>query len=497
MTTPIKKLMLAMAATFALCLSAKADTIDLSLLTDNYSAQHGDMLTGTLGENVMVSIADGATVLLQNVKIEGVYDSECPWAGITCEGDACLVIEGANYVKGFDAGGDWGYPGVSVPEGKTLTISGTGELEACGQAHGAGIGGRYGATCGNIVIDSGTITAKAGDYAAGIGAGHSGHCGDITINGGVVAAYGRENSAAIGGVVWGNCGDITINGGDVYACAYGDDCGTGIGSGYYGGTWGAITIGENITKVVVDKKGTTGWHIGGGKVTIAPNLKDTTSGNTRTIEPDIKWDITWLSDEGEFIDVTTVNGGALPWYADQEKSGEPPYQYVFAGWSPALEAAVSNTTYTATFKKVADMSLLEGDWEAKDGDEIKGETTYKVTIPGGATVTVNGVKVAGAGGGAEVPPPQFAEGGASEVVKFAKGEGGKWTITAFAEMSNESRGTDVTEGMIRVYRGDEVDDVTTPVTPNEMTKKSAVKVEMTIEAPGDAEQQFFRVDFGE
>ena len=484
--------------TYTAAYSTAWNTVDLSTLTANYSAHHGDMLTGTLAENVMVSIADGATVQVKDVTIEGVNDNSYPWAGITCEGDAWLVIEGTNVVKSFYGN----YPGIFVPRGKTLTICGTGKLDAYSQGIGAGIGGGYEIACGNIVINSGRIIAHAGSRAAGIGGGKWGNCGNITINGGVVTASGGGFSSAIGGGSYGGCGNITINGGEVYAYgAYGDDKGSnGIGNGYDKGC-GTITIGENITKVVTTHSGSYSVHIGGGETIIAENLKQTENGGVLTIEPDIKWDITWRSDEGELIEVTIVNNGATPEYTDQEKEGVFPYHYVFTGWSPALGPAVSNTTYTAAFKKVANISQLKDDWTAEDGDEIEGTTAHKVTIPSGATVTINGVSVAGAGGGAEVPAPAFTAGGASEVVKFAQAEGGKWTITAFAEMSNESRGTDVTASQLKVYRASSLEGLktaeamTSGVTLTEKT--SAVKVTLEAEAPTDAEQQFFRVDFGE
>lgn len=484
--------------------------LNLSEQTDAYTAQHRDMLTGTLSNNVKISIADGATVQVKDVTIEGVNDSSYPWAGITCEGDAWLVIEGTNVVRGFDGH----YPGVLVPSGKTLTIRGAGKLEAYsngggyGRQGGAGIGGAAGIAGGNIVIESGTITAYPGNRAAGIGCGKDGHFGNITISGGVVTAHGGSYAAAIGGSYYGNCGNITITGGEIYAYG-GGYYDAGIGSGAYA-SCGDITIGSNITKIVAQRDDSD--HIGStyngshGKVTIAENLKRTYSsdGNTLTLEPDYKWNITWLSAEGELIEVTIVNGGAMPEYADQEKAADSPYRYIFTGWSPALALAVSNATYKATFKKVVDLETATADYTAKNGDEIVGTTTHKVTIPGGATVTINGVSVAGAGsGGAAVPAPAFAESGLSEVVKFAQAEGGKWTITAFAEMSNESRGTDVSEDQIKVYSGDtiaaleaETEPMSEGVTIEE--RKSAVKTIIKI-APGESVTggKFFKVKFGE
>ena len=50
---------------------------------------------------------------------------------------------------------------------------------------------------------------------------------------------------------------------------------------------------------------------------------------------------------------------------------------------------------------------------------------------------------------------------------------------------------------ITVYRGDAVDGITNAVAPTVTRKSSAVKVEMTVDAPPSAPAQFFRVGFGE
>ena len=211
--------------------------------------------------------------------------------------------------------------------------------------------------------------------------------------------------------------------------------------------------------------------------------------------------ITWLNDDGTEIDTTEVINGSVPVHADPTKAADVPYRWVFTGWTPELEAAVSNATYTATFKKIADLSLCANDWTAANGDEIVGETAHEVSIPGGAHVTINGVAVAGTGGGGSVPAPAFAEGGASEIVKFAQAEGGKWTITAFAEMSNESRGTDVTDGQIKVYSADTLEALEGATTPaagaTVKETKSAVKATVEVPAPSGKDSQFFKVKFGE
>ena len=142
-----------------------------------------------------------------------------------------------------------------------------------------------------------------------------------------------------------------------------------------------------------------------------------------------------------------------------------------------------------------DLSTLTADYTAQDGDVLTGETTYDVAIPGGAMVTINGVRIAG--GGTALPTPAFAEGCEAATMTFAKGLGNTWTLTAFAELANDAVGADIADGAIKVYRGDTEDGVTNAVVPTITGKKSAVKVEMTVDAPADASQQFFKVKFGE
>jgi hypothetical protein len=193
-----------------------APATDLSTLSDDYVAQNGEILTGTLGSHVKISIADGATVTLKDVNITNLGDN-FDWPGITCLGDATLVLEGTNEVcPGIDDTGEFSnYPAIYIAPGYTLTIQGAGTLTAYSNAYepyGAGIGGGYDIPCGHIVINSGNIKAQGGYYAAGIGSGgYGGYCGDITINGGTIMATGGDCAAGIGsGRESGYCGTITI-----------------------------------------------------------------------------------------------------------------------------------------------------------------------------------------------------------------------------------------------------------------------------------------------
>ena len=182
------------------------NTVDLSKLTGNYEAKNGDVLTNKLGGNYKISIADGASVKLKNVTIEGVNSQSYKWAGITCPGNATIVLEGENTLRGFEEG----YPGIYIAENKTLTIKGIGSLSASSTGYAPGIGGTYYQACGNIVIEGGTITAHGGKWSAGIGSAFCHNCGDITIKGGDITANGGEYSAGIGAGDGGICGNITI-----------------------------------------------------------------------------------------------------------------------------------------------------------------------------------------------------------------------------------------------------------------------------------------------
>lgn len=143
-----------------------------------------------MGGNYKISIADGATVVLRDATINGTHGMNYQWAGITCKGDATIVLEGENRVKGFMDE----YPGILIPKDKTLTIRGLGSLTTL-TSNGwgsAGIGGGYQIPCGNIVIEGGIITATGGEHATGVGGGRNTSCGTITITGGKVTATGGE-----------------------------------------------------------------------------------------------------------------------------------------------------------------------------------------------------------------------------------------------------------------------------------------------------------------
>ena len=217
-------------------------------LPDEYEAKDGEMLTGTIANYVLIRIAENATVTLKNLTIDYEKPSGSNFyfhnPGITCKGNATIILEGTNKVKAFE--GD--FPGISAATNisnndYTLTIKGDGSLEAIGQMGGAGIGGGKGGNCGNIVIESGSITATGGNNAAGIGSGYSNSCGNILISGGTVKATGGNNAAGIGTGDYGTCGSITItNGVKEVIAKKGTNADCSIGKGNGNSSCGKVTI---------------------------------------------------------------------------------------------------------------------------------------------------------------------------------------------------------------------------------------------------------------
>ena len=268
----------AIAGPIAVTLEPAGNVVDISTLTANYTAQDGDILTGTLNgetQKYKITIADGATVTLKNATVNGWDDnayyagvSSVAWAGITCEGDATIILKDGseNTVKGFFSA----YPGVYVPQWKTLVIkggtAGTGKLNASSNGSGAGIGGGNGLSCGNIEIQSGFITAQGGDYAAGIGGSEDRACGTIKISGGTIEATAGTGGAGIGSGGSNDndsgCDGITISGGTVTAT--GGQYSVGIGAGYWSKAVN-VTITNGVTKVTAIKGSEAPNSIGASK----------------------------------------------------------------------------------------------------------------------------------------------------------------------------------------------------------------------------------------
>ena len=275
----MKKLLLALMCLMAGGTMAETVVLDNLKKGSTKTLHYGDVVTGKLQTNVILEIADGATITLRNATINPgspkyAHDGH---SGIHCKGSATILLEGSNYVYpygGYAAGifvekggalyGGDGYitykpytltidaaPGASVA--KLDVIASNGAAIGAGHKYYKNILSSH-HSCGSIVINGGEIFAYS-NQGAGIGGSHETSCGDITINGGKVTAKSNSYSAAIGSGwhqinagsdYWSECGTIIINGGEIIASA--GSYAAGIGSGH-NGICGPIYINSGVTSI--------------------------------------------------------------------------------------------------------------------------------------------------------------------------------------------------------------------------------------------------------
>ena len=237
----------------------------------------------------------GAKVTLSNVNINA------SGAAVSVSGNVELVIAGTNTLH---SGTD--HAGVEkADDNGTLTISGTGTLNAYGGESGAGIGSVKDVDVSNIVIESGTINAYGGStgegWGAGIGGGNNGDASNITINGGIILAVGGSEAAGIGGGIAADASGITITGGEVTAIGGGGAAAIGGGRAITSGGGKGENI--QITGGNVTVKSGTGVWIGGTNGEIS---KDSLTGavtyvnQNGNVENTANWDI--------MVNETAVNG---------------------------------------------------------------------------------------------------------------------------------------------------------------------------------------------
>ena len=216
---------------------------------NNEAQQRGNLSITTDGGRTTntLTIEGGTTaakVTLHNVNIDA------SGAAVSVSGDVELIISGTNTLQS-----GWGHAGVEkADDNGTLTIDGTGSLEAYGGQGGAGIGGARNKNASNIVIEGGTIKANGGTWGAGIGGGQSAAGQNITIRDGNVTAIPGGEAAGIGGGYQGDGKNITIEGGTVHAeSGGGNGPVAAIGGGRVYGKGENIQItGGNVTLKTVD-----------------------------------------------------------------------------------------------------------------------------------------------------------------------------------------------------------------------------------------------------
>ena len=357
----------------------------------------GTTLTGTLdGEThpYKIVIPAGAKVTLAGVNISRQTLLNCDYAGINCEDGATIILADntTNVVKGFHRD----YPGIYIAEGKTLIIKGeslgTGSLTASSIQDGAGIGGGYKLACGNIIIQGGVITAIASGYSAGIGSGCQSGCGNITISGGTVTATGSGYSAGIGSGNESTCGNITISGGTVTATGGRDAA--GIGSGNQSGC-GNITI-SGGTVLATGGDYATAIGCGGNESCSCGDITITT-GVTLIKATKSYRSYYCIGKELEECSCGTIRIGCTLDSDGNPLDDDDTVYYDGLSYQNGGSRYLAKSPF---FYPYVDLSKLTSDYEATDGEVLKGtlngsEQPYKVSIADGATVTLDGVDIQG------------------------------------------------------------------------------------------------------
>ena len=266
--------------------------------SESYTAQDGDVLTGSTSGTV--TIANNAKITLSDVTITG---------GIVCAGTAEITLVGMNSVTGASQ-----KAGIQVGGSfTTLTIKGNGSLTANGGDQSAGIGlsrawkPANDVIGGDIIIEGGNITANGSvndKWGAGIGTG--------------VIYYGNGSAKTA------RIGNITIKGGSVKATGGSEADGIGTGYTYYGctNTIGTVTIYDGIDKVDASSisESVTYMHVENETETdVTANKSDYFSiiedGNRRVIAPKDDTDYTITIANG--IEHGTLEGAATAKYMEK------------------------------------------------------------------------------------------------------------------------------------------------------------------------------------
>lgn len=134
---------------------------------------------------------------------------------------------------------------------------------------------------------------------------------------------------------------------------------------------------------------------------------------------------------------------------------------------------------------------------------LTGKTSRKIEVPTGSSVIINGVEVSG-----WVDAPVFNEKeGKTETTEFIQSDdGNSWTLTTFAELSNDSVGSKVSQSQIKVYSAETLEDLATAEENDQQLeavvveeKKSAVMTKIRVTPPTPtpgAKSRFFKVKYG-
>ena len=241
---------------YTITIGVEQAPIDLGTCEGTTLTVSGEAVITGKNDNLQIILQAGADVTLQDAELS--YTGLSP---ILCQGDASLTLAGSNTLTATSVA--WNFEtgtGIYVENG-TLTIDAESGASLAINRTGGGTNQQYGAGIGvtenaNLIINGGTIIvndideSSGYDSGAGIGGLYDETSGNITIAGGTIT-IGQPSwwSAGIGGGGSGNCKNITITGSStVITVAKGSFNDHYIGCSKLGGNVeGTITIGGGAT----------------------------------------------------------------------------------------------------------------------------------------------------------------------------------------------------------------------------------------------------------
>lgn len=121
---------------------------------------------------------------------------------------------------------------------------------------------------------------------------------------------------------------------------------------------------ENVTNFSVGSAST------GDKKSYYPAV----TGDVVGAEVDTQYTITWANDDGTEVATTTVGHGLMPQYDGETptKEADAQYTYTFDHWTPAVQEAMSDTTYKAVYATTVNSYTVI--WQNWDGAVLETDT---------------------------------------------------------------------------------------------------------------------------
>jgi len=252
--------------TVTLTSSAKLNDVTVRVAASKASLIINDLDITNTADNVIDFASSGGTLTVNGTA--NLTTSAANSAAVNI-GSTSLTVSGSGTLNATSSGNGAaiGTDAAQTSTG-TLTISG-GTVNATSSGNGAAIGSGAEGSLSAINISGGTVTAKVSSgFGAAVGSGYQGSVTSITINGDSDVTADSYQGAAVGSGVSAQAGDIAING-NAQVSATSNRYGAGIGSGYgssdsAASSVGNITVSGDVTVTATSQNDGVGIGLGAG-----------------------------------------------------------------------------------------------------------------------------------------------------------------------------------------------------------------------------------------